>query len=77
MDTKKIELIGDNHELFSLETPLRDDAFVKSNDEKINILKKYVLNSNNGPLLLNYFENYSKTLKKNTLNSYIKSVSNR
>ena len=35
MDTKKIELIGDNHELFSLETPLRDDAFVKSNDEKI------------------------------------------
>ena len=40
-------------------------------------LKNYVLNSNNGPLLLNYFENYLKTLKKNTLNSYIKSVSNR
>jgi len=45
--------------------------------EKIDILKNYVLNSNNGPLLLNYFENYLKTLKKNTLNSYIKSVSNR
>jgi len=48
-----------------------------TDSEKINILKKYVLNSNNGPLLLNYFENYLKTLKKNTLNSYIKSVSNR
>lgn len=41
MDTKKIELIGDNHELFSLETPLRDDAFVKSNDEKIKNIEKY------------------------------------
>ena len=48
-----------------------------TDSDKINILKKYVLNSNNGPLLLNYFENYLKTLKKNTLNSYIKSVSNR
>ena len=48
-----------------------------TDSEKINILKNYVLNSNNGPLLLNYFENYLKTLKKNTLNSYIKSVSNR
>ena len=41
MDTKKIELIGDNHEFFSLETPLRDDAFVKSNDEKIKNIEKY------------------------------------
>ena len=48
-----------------------------TDSEKTNILKNYVLNSNNGPLLLNYFENYLKTLKKNTLNSYIKSVSNR
>ena len=48
-----------------------------TDSEKIKILKNYVLNSNNGPLLLNYFENYLKTLKKNTLNSYIKSVSNR
>ena len=48
-----------------------------SNNEKINILENYVLNSNNGTELLNYFENYLKNLKKNTLNSYIKSVSNR
>ena len=41
MDTKKIELIGDNHEFFSLETPLRDDAFVKSNDEKIKNIEKH------------------------------------
>ena len=41
MDTKKIELIGDNHELFSLKTPLRDDAFVKSNDEKIKNIEKH------------------------------------
>lgn len=41
MDIKKIELIGDNHELFSLETPLRDDAFVKSNDEKIKNIEKH------------------------------------
>ena len=41
MDTKKIELIGDNHELFSLETPLREDAFVKSNDEKIKNIEKH------------------------------------
>ena len=41
MDAKKIELIGDNHELFSLETPLRDDAFVKSNDEKIKNIEKH------------------------------------
>ena len=41
MDTKKIELIGDNHEFFSLETPLRDDAFLKSNDEKIKNIEKH------------------------------------
>ena len=48
-----------------------------SNEKKTQILKNYALNSNNSELLLNYFENYSKTLKKNTLNNYIKSVSNR
>ena len=48
-----------------------------SNNEKTNILKNFVLNSNNEHFLLNYFENYLKTLKKNTLNSYLKSVSNR
>ena len=41
MDTKKIELIGDNHEIFSLDTPLRKDAFVKSNNEKIKNIEKH------------------------------------
>ena len=41
MDTKKIELIGDNHELSLLKLPLRDDAFVKSNDEKIKNIEKH------------------------------------
>lgn len=41
MNTKKIELIGDNHEFFSLETPLREDAFAKSNDEKIKNIEKH------------------------------------
>ena len=38
MDTKQIELIGDNHEYFTLETPLKDNAFEKSNSEKIKII---------------------------------------
>mgnify|MGYP001244785742 FL=1 len=41
MDTKKIEVIGDNHEMFSLKTPLRDDAFFKSDDEKIKAIEKH------------------------------------
>ncbi len=41
MDTKKIELIGDNHEYFSLKTPLRKDAFAKTNDEKIKKIEKH------------------------------------
>lgn len=41
MDTKKIELIGDNHELFSLNTPLRKDAFDKSDDVKIKNIQKH------------------------------------
>ena len=41
MDTKKIEVIGDNHEMFSLNTPLRDDAFFKSDDEKIKAIEKH------------------------------------
>ena len=40
MDTKKIELIGDNHE-FSLKTPLRKDAFDKSDNEKIKNIQKH------------------------------------
>ena len=45
------------------------------NDQKNELLNKYVLNSINPSLLTSYFENYYKKLKKNTLNSYIKSVS--
>ncbi len=41
MDTKKIDLIGDNHEIFSLHTPLRKDAFDKSDDEKIKNIQKH------------------------------------
>ena len=41
MDTKKIELIGDNHEFFSLNTPLRKDAFDKSDDVKIKNIQKH------------------------------------
>ena len=41
MDTKKIELIGDNHEFFSLKTPLRKDAFDKSDNEKIKNIQKH------------------------------------
>ena len=46
------------------------------NDQKNDLLSKYVLNSINPSLLTTYFENYFKKLKKNTLNSYIKSVIN-
>ena len=45
--------------------------------DKIEILKKFVINSNNIPLLLDYMEKYLKDLKKNTLNSYLKSVIKR
>ena len=41
MNTKKIDLIGDNHEFFSLDTPIREDAFQKSNDEKIKNIQKH------------------------------------
>ena len=51
-----------------------DDLLKK---EKANILKGFVLNHKNIEFLLDYFENYIKKLKKNTLNSYVKSVSNR
>ena len=44
--------------------------------EKKDILENFVISSKNTSILLEYFENYQKLLKKNTLNSYIKSVSN-
>ena len=45
--------------------------------KKTVILKNLVVNSDNVDFLLNYFENYLKFLKKNTLNSFIKSVRER
>ena len=43
-------------------------------DEKEKIIDKYTLNAKNSLFLLGYFENFLESLKKNTLNSYIKSV---
>ena len=45
-----------------------------SNQEKERILSNFVLEAKNMTFLLDYFENFLKSLKKNTLNSYIKSV---
>ena len=42
--------------------------------QKKEILGNYTLNSKNSSFLLDYFENFLNSLKKNTLNSYIKSV---
>ena len=43
-------------------------------DQKRDIIEKYTFNSKNSSFLLDYFENYLILHKKNTLNSYIKSV---
>ncbi len=43
-------------------------------EKKEIIIRNYTLNSENSPFLLDYFENFLDYLKKNTLNSYIKSV---
>ena len=45
-----------------------------SRDEKEKIIANYTLNSKNNVFLLNYFENFLNSLKKNTLNSFLKSV---
>ena len=45
-------------------------------EQKQEIIKNYTLNSENTPFYLDYFENFLNSLKKNTLNSYIKSVVN-
>ena len=37
-----LELIDQDHKNFSIETPLRDDAFEMSDDEKISIIQKNV-----------------------------------
>ena len=41
METKQIELIGNNHEHFSIETPLKENAFDKSNFEKIKTIENH------------------------------------
>ena len=46
-----------------------------SEGKKEKILQNYIPNSENSTIILIYFENYLVSLKKNTLNSYIKSVS--
>jgi GTP cyclohydrolase I len=38
---KGLDLIGDNHIMTSIETPLRDDAFKLSDDEKIATIKQH------------------------------------
>jgi len=43
-------------------------------DQKRDIIENYTFNSKNSSFLLDYFEDYLNLLKKNTLNSYIKSV---
>ena len=42
--------------------------------QKKDILDKFISKSQNSPFLLKYFEEYLSLLKKNTLNSYLKSV---
>lgn len=42
MNTLEIyELIGDNHQMTSADTPLRPDAFAKSDEEKMTIIEKH------------------------------------
>ena len=45
-----------------------------NDEQKKEIIGNYTLNSKNSSFLLDYFENFLNSLKKNTLNSYIKSV---
>ena len=39
LDPETTDFIGDNHVSTSAKTPLRDDAFEKSNDDKIELIK--------------------------------------
>ena len=41
MEKEQLELIGDNHISTNVETPLRHDAFVKSDQHKIEAIQKY------------------------------------
>ena len=35
------DVIGDNHVMTNIETPMVEDAFVKSDDEKIQIIQEH------------------------------------
>ena len=39
MNNYDLESIGDNHIATSVETPMRDDAFVRTDDEKVETIK--------------------------------------
>ena len=41
MNKQELELIGDNHISTNVETPLLENAFVKSDQEKIESIQKY------------------------------------
>lgn len=41
METREIELLGDNHISTNIDTPMRKDAFDKSDEEKIKNIKEY------------------------------------
>jgi len=44
MGKKQLEFMGDNHIATAIETPLRDDAFTKSDEEKIYTIQHYFEN---------------------------------
>jgi len=46
-------------------------------DKKIECLSTFLQNFQNTEYLVDYFDNFSTDLKKNNLNSYLKSVNNR
>ena len=46
-------------------------------DKKLECLSNFLQNFQNNEYLVDYFDNFSADLKKNNLNSYLKSVNNR
>ena len=44
MSKKQFEFMGDNHIATAIETPIRDDAFTKSDEEKIHTIQHYFEN---------------------------------
>ena len=41
IENEIFEIIGDNHQMTSAETPMRADAFVKSDEEKMKVISKH------------------------------------